>query len=165
MKQRMLPELIRKKRKEKGINQLELADTLGLSEMTIRRWENGKVSPRIEEIEKTAEVLNTSVEYLMGLTDDAPPETPQISLPISNNVGENKVGNDDLDLAYWGGVVDKANRAARSGDSQKIPLITALLQSALDAIKGAKASIEAAPKFVNIQSGNNNKNNMNVETA
>ena len=97
------------------------------------------------------------------MTDDAPPETPQVSLPINNSVGENKIGNDDLDLAYRGGVVDNANRAARSGDSQKIPLITALLQSALDAIKGANTK-QPAP-IVNIQNGNNNKNNMNVGTA
>ena len=164
MKERMLSERIRKKRKEKGLNQLDLADILGLSEMTIRRWENGKVSPRIEEIEKTAEVLNTSVEYLMGFSDNdnmridndhiqalkqvfekvdelrsSPPETPQISLPINNMEKENKISNDDLDLSYWGGVVERAKRASKSGDQQTIAAISLMLRMAVDAITGSEA--------------------------
>ena len=87
------------------------------------------------------------------MTDDAPPETPQVSLPI-NNTPENKISNDDLDLSYWGGVVERAKRAARSGDSQTLSIITVLLQSAMDAIKGAKTS--PVSNNVTVNGGNNN---------
>jgi len=148
MKERMLPERIRKKRKEKGINQLDLADTLGLSEMTIRRWESGKVSPRIEEIERTAEVLNTSVEYLMGLTDDAtPPPSVKQELPI-NNMKEKE--NDDLDLGYWGAVVERAERAARSNDNGKKALIAGMLRMATDAITGSEGK-QTGGNFIAVQ--------------
>ena len=103
-----------------------------------------------KEIKKIAEVLNTSVEYLMGLTDDAPLETPQISLPINNTQPENKISNDDLDLGFWGGVVERAERAARSGDKGKKALIAGMLRMATDAIAGAEAK-SPGENFIGVQ--------------
>ena len=37
--------------------------------MTIRRWEAGKVTPRISEIEEIAKALQTSEEYLIGISE------------------------------------------------------------------------------------------------
>ncbi len=87
-----------------------------------------------------AEALNTSVEYLMGLTDDAPPETPpicptgrQISLPINNMEKENNV-----DIAYWGSVLDNARRIAKSGNTQDREVALMMLRMAVDAITGSE---------------------------
>ena len=97
------------------------------------------------------------------MTDDAPPETPQVSLPINNSVGENKIGNDDLDLAYWGGMVERAKRAAQSGDSQTIAAIGLMLNMAQDAIKGAKSP--AVSNNLTVNGGNNNLTDfMNTKT-
>ena len=126
---------IKAARKEKRLTQPDLADELGVSYMTVRRWETGKASPRIKEIEKTAEVLNTSVEYLMGIDDgdDGKPQQAQ-SIPINiNNTPE--VSNDDLDLSYWGGVAERASRAARSGDVQKLAAISLMLKLAQEAVE------------------------------
>ena len=104
---------IKAARKEKRLTQPDLADELGVSYMTVRRWETGKASPRIKEIEKLSKVLNIPMEYFMS-PDDAPPQAQESqNIPINiNNTQE--VSNDDLDLSYWGGVAEKASRAARS---------------------------------------------------
>lgn len=60
---------IREKRKEQRLTQQELADKAGVSLKTIQRWENGERSPRVEEMNRLAEVLQVSSAYLMG-TDD-----------------------------------------------------------------------------------------------
>ena len=64
-----LEERIKQARKKANLSQQQLANILGLSFMTIRRWESGDVSPRVEEIQNIAKALNTSVEYLLGLQD------------------------------------------------------------------------------------------------
>ena len=69
-----LSERIRQARKSKGLNQAELAEQLGMSEMTIRRWETEKSSPRMEEIQKVAQALNIPVSELL----DNAPETSNV---------------------------------------------------------------------------------------
>ena len=139
--------------------------------MTVRRWELGKTSPKTEEIKKLAEALNTSVEYLMGLNDSEEKTPQEQNIPINiNNAPE--VSNDDLDLSYWGGVAERASRAARSGNKAKIALITPLVKAAFEVLSGAETSEESQekisqPRFIGIQ-GNNNEiknNNLNVRTG
>ncbi|MGN0263913.1 MAG: helix-turn-helix domain-containing protein [Oliverpabstia sp.] len=50
--------LIRNARKESGLTQKELAEKVGLAEITIRQYENNKREPRIETLQKIADVLN-----------------------------------------------------------------------------------------------------------
>ena len=71
MNQNRLSEQIRLYRKSKGLTQAELADLLELSEMTVRRWEVGKTSPRIEEIQKIADVLEIPASNLLDSTNDS----------------------------------------------------------------------------------------------
>ena len=52
-------------RKKAGLTQEELADVLGISYMTVRRWEAEKVSPRIEEIKAIAQALGVSEADLL----------------------------------------------------------------------------------------------------
>ena len=139
--------------------------------MTVRRWELGKTSPKTEEIKKLAEALNTSVEYLMGLNDSEEKTPQEQNIPI-NIINTPEVSNDDLDLSYWGGVAEKASRAARSGNKAKIALITPLVKAAFEVLSGAETSEESQekisqPRFIGIQ-GNNNEiknNNLNVRTG
>ena len=109
--------------------------------MTVRRWELGKTSPKTEEIKKLAEALNTSVEYLMGLNDSEEKTPQEQNIPINiNNAPE--VSNDDLDLSYWGGVAERASRAARSGDVQKLAAISLMLKLAQEAVEAVVNSGE-----------------------
>ena len=63
-------ERLRTFRKKAGLTQEELAEMLGLSYMTVRRWEAGKVTPRIDDIKALAKALNVSENDL--LNDSAP---------------------------------------------------------------------------------------------
>ena len=52
-------------RKKAGFTQEDLADSTGYSIMTIRRWEWGERSPRIEEIKALAKALGVSEADLL----------------------------------------------------------------------------------------------------
>ena len=44
----------------------ELAERVKLSRMTISRYENGKIEPKLENLQKIAECFNVTVDYLIG---------------------------------------------------------------------------------------------------
>ena len=101
-------ERIRKARKSSGLSQHQLADSLGLSFMTIRRWESGEVSPRIDEIQKIAKVLDTSAEYLLGFSNN--PKTIETHQNISNVLAlADKAADEDIELKepVSAGITDK----------------------------------------------------------
>lgn len=50
-----------------NMNQRELADKVGVNEVTISRYIHGKRIPRLEIVAKIAEVLGTSTDYLLGM--------------------------------------------------------------------------------------------------
>ena len=52
-------------RQEKKLSQRELSKVLGLSENTIKRWENHISEPRILIIIKVSKYFNVSSDYLL----------------------------------------------------------------------------------------------------
>lgn len=56
---------------EAKISQKELAEKVGLSEMTISRYKSGEREPRIAELQAIAAALGTTAAALMGETDAA----------------------------------------------------------------------------------------------
>ena len=70
----MFSERITRLRKEKGLRQKDLANELGVSIDSVRRWEQGKRSPDVEILNNLARVLDTTVSYISGETDN--PERP-----------------------------------------------------------------------------------------
>ena len=58
-------------RKKSGLTQDDLADKIGVSYMTVRRWEAEKVTPRMDEIKKMCQVLNISEEELFNNSENA----------------------------------------------------------------------------------------------
>lgn len=56
--------------RKKGITQRSLAETVGVSEVSISRYVNGNRTPRYYILKKIAEELGTTVEYLV-LGNDA----------------------------------------------------------------------------------------------
>ena len=57
---------LRSLRKKANLTQDELSELLNLSSMTIRRWETGKVIPRVDDIKKICEVLHCSENDLLN---------------------------------------------------------------------------------------------------
>jgi len=58
-------------RKERKITQQALAKLLKTSTSVIGRYERDEMTPSIEAAKKVAELLDTTVGYLLGETDDA----------------------------------------------------------------------------------------------
>lgn len=73
----MLNETIRTLRKQKGFTQEELAIRLHVVRQTISKWENGTSVPDADALQKLAEVLEVSVQDLLGGT-----------IPAENNQNE-----------------------------------------------------------------------------
>lgn len=55
-------------RKEKGVNQTEIAKGLHISQQSYSQWESGNRSPSQKTLEKLAKFFNVSVSYLLGET-------------------------------------------------------------------------------------------------
>ncbi|MGN0602388.1 MAG: helix-turn-helix domain-containing protein [Oscillospiraceae bacterium] len=61
---------IRAIREDKDLMQKNLANYLGCTQQTYSRYETGELEPSLIVMEKLAIFYGTSIDYLMGLTDD-----------------------------------------------------------------------------------------------
>lgn len=59
-------EVISKRRKELGLTQNQLAQSLNISFQAISKWENGTTFPDVTMLPKLAAALNTTVDALLG---------------------------------------------------------------------------------------------------
>lgn len=53
-------------RKKKGLSQADLGKKIGTSGDVVGRYERGDIKPSIEVVEKIADVLGVSIDYLIG---------------------------------------------------------------------------------------------------
>ena len=67
---------IKEARERVGLSQKELAELLGIKPTTFNGYETGTHDPKSEILVKIAIQCNTSVDYLLGCTNDpSPPKT------------------------------------------------------------------------------------------
>lgn len=71
MNQAAIGSYIAKKRREKNLTQEQLAETLGVSNKTISKWENGKCMPDYSIIEQLFKELSVTLSELMDGEDAA----------------------------------------------------------------------------------------------
>ncbi|MCL1866425.1 MAG: helix-turn-helix domain-containing protein [Oscillospiraceae bacterium] len=62
----MFPQRLKSVRTEKGIQQKELAQAMGVTQGTIGNWESGIRAPRFDMLERIAEYFSVSTDYLLG---------------------------------------------------------------------------------------------------
>jgi transcriptional regulator with XRE-family HTH domain len=74
-------ERIKIARKASNLKQADLAEKIGVHEVTLRTWENGNKGPNSVILSKLAAALSTSVSYLIGETDDAGQSTQRPEVP------------------------------------------------------------------------------------
>ncbi|MBS7307219.1 MAG: helix-turn-helix transcriptional regulator [Eubacteriales bacterium] len=60
---------LKKLREEAGMSQRQLADSIGVSQQSVNKYENHNVEPDIAVLVQIAGIFNTSVDYLIGRTD------------------------------------------------------------------------------------------------
>ena len=63
-------ENLKELRKNTGLNQTVVANSLGLQYFTLGKWEQGRAEPSIEDLAKLADFFNVSIDYLVGREDD-----------------------------------------------------------------------------------------------
>lgn len=84
---------IKELRKQHGLNQFELAEEIGISVDTVRRWESNKQVPRADELSNLASVLGLTVDELLNGPDS---QTWELKLVISKTGTESKGGTIDM---------------------------------------------------------------------
>lgn len=62
-------------RQAANLTQEKLSELTGLSQKQISRWESGEREPGANDLIQLAQALNTSTDFLVGLTDDPSPAT------------------------------------------------------------------------------------------
>lgn len=58
-------ERIGRLRQEKGMTQIALAEALGITSQAISKWERGQSFPDVSRLDELAELLDTTVTYLL----------------------------------------------------------------------------------------------------
>lgn len=79
----MVFERMRNLREDKDLRQRQLAEYLNVSQNTYSQYENGIISLSAENAIRLAKYYDTSVDYLLGLTDEKRPykrrkQTPEL---------------------------------------------------------------------------------------
>lgn len=71
--------LIAARRRELGLSQMELAETLHVTDKAVSRWETGRGLPSVDLLEPLAEVLGLSVSELLSGKRLTPEELPKMA--------------------------------------------------------------------------------------
>ena len=90
----MFAERLKQLRKEKGMTQIELAKTIGVSNGTVAMWETGKRRPSFELLERLSDVFDRRLDYILGASDDP---LPSVLTYGDNNVLGNWVVQEEYE--------------------------------------------------------------------
>lgn len=69
----VLPERIKQRRGHLGFTQIDLAEMTDSTQSQIWQYESGKSMPSLDKLIVLAEVLQTSTDWLLGLSNDLMP--------------------------------------------------------------------------------------------
>ena len=72
-------------RKQTGLTQVDVAEKLGISQPAYASWERGVKKPTQENLVKIAKILNVSVDYLVGNSEEKSDELDNIELLFRMN--------------------------------------------------------------------------------
>lgn len=78
-------ERLKELRKQAHLTQVELASKLGIVQSSYADWERGKKKPTQENLVKIAQILNVSVDYLVGNSEEKSDELDNIELLFRMN--------------------------------------------------------------------------------
>lgn len=71
---------IQELRKEKRITQVRLSIELEVSQETISAYEHGKYYPSVDTLIRLRKILDASIDYILGLSDQRYPSTDSLFL-------------------------------------------------------------------------------------
>ncbi|MGT2755445.1 helix-turn-helix domain-containing protein [Streptococcus ovis] len=74
----MFTKRLKELRLEAGLTQKELAQKLNVAQNSYSNWENGNREPLFPTIEKLADILNTTPDYLLGNSNTKEATKPEL---------------------------------------------------------------------------------------
>ena len=78
-------ERLKKLRKDNGLTQVDVASKLGISQQAYASWERGVKKPTQDNLVKIAQILNVSVDYLVGNSEEITDELDNIEILFRMN--------------------------------------------------------------------------------
>ena len=114
---------VKERRKELKLSAQDVADELGTTRVTVSRWESGISEPNDKTKKALANVLKTSVAYLMGETDNPVLGANEVPEQLQLQKAEKS-----QDISYWGNFLENIQKVARSGNSGEISSLEQLIQ-------------------------------------
>jgi putative transcriptional regulator len=78
-------ERLKQLRKDAGLTQVDVAEKLGISQPAYASWERGIKKPTQENLVKIAQILNVSVDYLVGNSEKKDEDLDNIELLFRMN--------------------------------------------------------------------------------
>ena len=78
-------ERLKKLRKDTGLTQVDVASKLGISQQAYASWERGVKKPTQDNLVNIAQILNVSVDYLVGNLQETSDELDNIELLFRMN--------------------------------------------------------------------------------
>lgn len=92
-------EVIRTVRKQKGMTQKKLGENCGIAEPTIRKYESGRLNPKISTLQKIAGGLGVTLSELLGFdpADNEKLERLAAAYP-GNEIWTDESGNSHMDI-------------------------------------------------------------------
>lgn len=103
---------IKELRQKRNITQIRLSTEIEVSQETISAYENGKAEPRLDNLIKIADFLNTSTDYLLGRIDNDSPLIDLANQVVDKQLNElinNYIKLNNLqrkDLIWYSGIVE-----------------------------------------------------------
>ena len=89
-----LGENIKRERLKRGMTQSELASILGVSDITVSRYETGQREPNMDMLFKISDVLNIGLDALAGITLNDDFDDPNYQSVLEDMAKEDIVYND-----------------------------------------------------------------------
>ena len=68
-----------------GISQAKFAETIGSTQSSINRYENGQATPTVELLRKYADYFDVSMDYIFARCDEQQGKLYQAKPPAGNN--------------------------------------------------------------------------------
>lgn len=91
-----LDERIKELRLARGLSQVDLADSLGVTKQSVSNWENSNIQPSIDMLIRLANYFSVSTDYILGMDDRDYIEV---------------TGLDDKELAHIRQIIDDIRKA------------------------------------------------------
>lgn len=92
----MKPNRLKEIREKKNMSAYEIARKLGVTAVSYYRYEKGEQTISAEMLDKLADILGVSVDYILGRTDDPGGKASEVD--IQEVIKEGKI------KLHWGGI-------------------------------------------------------------